>query len=92
MRLRLALDAALGEDRQGVLRDRRRTATAPSDYIEKYGTVTFAPGVVARTVSVAIVGDLAAGADRDLQAAAHRGPERRRSLDGSGRGEIVDDD
>lgn len=35
------------------------TATAGSDYIARSGTVTFAPGVQTRTVSVAIKGDTA---------------------------------
>jgi subtilisin-like proprotein convertase family protein len=68
------------------------TATAPSDYSSKSGTITFAPGETTATIRVTVHGDLSAEPDErmfvqlsDIVGVAQMG-------DAEGRGVIVDDE
>ncbi|MEE8524800.1 MAG: Calx-beta domain-containing protein [Thermoanaerobaculia bacterium] len=68
------------------------SATAGADYTPSSGTLTFPPGVTARTVTVAVLGDVAVEADEtffvDLA-----NPSGGTSLgDGRGQGTVLDDD
>ena len=87
----LALDEPSAKRVKASFETDDRTATTPSDYAEKDGTVSFAPGVVARNVSVAIRGDLNAEPTETFRLLT-TGAQNATVLDGSGRGEIVDDD
>ena len=67
------------------------TAAAPGDYTATSGTLTFAPGVTSRTVSVAVQGDTRNEANEtffvNLSA-----PSNATIADGQGRGTILDND
>ncbi len=87
----LRLDAPSGKTVKASYETDDRTATAPSDYLERFGTVTFNPGVTARAVPIAIVGDLTAEQTETFRLLL-TGALNAQLLDGSGRGEIVDND
>jgi len=67
------------------------TATAGSDYQAVAGTLTFAPGVTARTVNVPIVGDTAAEGD-EFFVMSLTSPTNATLGFGQGTGNIVDDE
>jgi len=66
------------------------TATAGSDYTAVSGTLTFAPGVTAQTITVPILGDVASEADETffVSLSAASVPASRTQ----GRGTLIDDD
>jgi hypothetical protein len=67
------------------------TARAGSDYSAASGTLTFAPGVLTRTVSVAVTGDALFEADETF-ALGLSSPSGASIADASGAGTIVNDD
>jgi hypothetical protein len=87
----LTLDAASEKTVKVSYETDDRTATAPSDYVEKSGTVTFVPGITSRMVPVAIVGDLAVEPTETFRLLL-TGAQNAQLLDSSGRGTILDDD
>jgi hypothetical protein len=87
----LALDGPSGKTVKASYETDDRTATAPSDYLEKFDTVTFNPGVTTRTVPIAIVGDLTPEQTETFRLLL-TGAQNAELLDTSGRGEILDND
>jgi len=67
------------------------TAKAGSDYTAATGTLTFNPGETAKTVSVAVTGDLAAEADEAFLLRLAK-PVNARIADGEGVATVVNDD
>jgi hypothetical protein len=67
------------------------TAKAPADYTAATGTVTFAPGETAKTVDVAVVGELAAEPDETLTVTLS-GPVNATLARDTGTGTITNDD
>jgi hypothetical protein len=87
----LTLDAPSGKTVKVSYETDDRTATAPSDYLERFNTITFNPGVITRTVSIPIVGDLTVEQTETFRLLL-TGVQNAQLLDSSGRGEILDND
>lgn len=51
------------EHRDGRLRERHGSATAPADYLATNGTLTFGPGEASKQIVVQVVGDNAVEAN-----------------------------
>ncbi len=67
------------------------TATAPSDFANRSGTLTFAPGVIEQTVTVPIVGDRNREADEEL-AVLLTNPQNATLADHTGAVTVLDND
>jgi hypothetical protein len=67
------------------------SAAAPADYASANGTLTFAPGQTAKTISVSVVGDTAFEPDETLTVSLS-GPANASVADGSATGTITNDD
>src|SRR5262249_4515403 len=69
-----------------------KSAIAGSDYLAATGTVTFAPGVTAQTITVKILGDTVVEADQEVFRMYLTGSPQAHIYSGWGEGAIVDDD
>lgn len=67
------------------------TATAGSDYTAKSGTLTFSPGQISKTISVAVAGDTTPEVNETFHVKLS-GAANTTILDGSGKGTITNDD
>jgi uncharacterized repeat protein (TIGR01451 family) len=77
----VTVDYATGDD----------TATAPEDYLQSSGTVTFAPGDTSETINVSVVGDTLDEPDETFFVNLSN-PQNATISDGQGVGTIEDDD
>jgi hypothetical protein len=68
------------------------TATAPSDYTANTGTITFAPGETAKTVTVQVNGDTAVESDETFNVNLANATGNATIADTTGVGTIVNDD
>ncbi len=87
----VSLSAASGQTVSVSYATANGTATAGSDYVASSGTLTFSPGVTARSVAVTVNGDTAVESDETFSVGLSS-PTNASIARGTGTGTIVNDD